>query len=176
MKNFIIISLIIFCSGNVNAQFWKDKLNEAKENVQRKAENKLNEKINKTIDKGIDGVDDAISGKKSDKRKSSKNSRDQEAESTNDSNTNYNESADVSSNEMIITTNIKCEKGKELMEELIRNQRNVMSVSIDKATGKVYVSIDNNDNQLKENTLKLISENGFSANGKQPKTKNNVCK
>jgi len=179
MKYLITFILLAFCI-NTNAQSFKDILNRKKNEIVQKAknkvENKIDNKIDNTIDKGLNGIDDAVSGKKSKKKRNSENNDTEASGNTSSEMPDYNDDAAVSSNEIVISTNIKCQKGKELIEELIRDKRNVMSVSVDSGTGKVYVSISNDDDELKENILKLISENGFSANGKQPKTKTNVCK
>lgn len=175
MKHLITLVLIAF-SINANAQSFKDLLNRKKDEIIQKAKNKAENKIDNTIDKGMDKADDAISGKKSKKNRKSENNETEASGNNSADVPSYNENAEILGNEIIITTNIKCQKGKELMEELIRDKRNVMSVSIDETTGKVYVSIDNNDNELKETIFKILSDNGFSANGKQPKTKTNLCK
>lgn len=181
MKYLITIIVLAF-SINANAQSFKDILNRKKEQIVQKAknkvENKIDNKIDNTIDKGLDGIDGAVSGKRSKKKRNSENNNETEASGNDSSETpNYSESATISSDEMVITSNVKCQDGSDLLEELIRGKNGVMSVSIDLDKGKIYVSIDNNsDKDLKEDILKIITDNGFSANGKQPKTRSTLCK
>lgn len=176
-------ALIIFslCMGTAKGQFWKDKLNQVTESVKRKAENKLDEKINHTVDSGIDKVDDALSKNKTPRtdKKQKTNSRNEESSVSNNENRmkeNYSDTQTLST-ETTISTNIKCIKGAELVEELIRGKNGVLSVSVDSSKGNIFLSYDNSENKnLLPEILNLVRDQGFSANGKPATSKTNLCK
>ncbi len=172
---YLITLIVLAFSINANAQSFTDLLNRKKDEIIQKAQNKAESKVDNAIDKSIEG----IASKKSKNKRNSENNNETGASNSNTSleTKSYNESANVSGNEIVITSNVKCQDGSDLLEELIRGKNGVMNVSIDLDKGKIYVSIANNsDKDLKENILKIITDNGFTANGKQPKTKTNVCK
>lgn len=177
MKNVILLFALVF-SISTNAQSLSDlfnrKKNEILQKAQNKIENKIDNKIDQTMNKGLNGIDNAVSGKKSEKRRNSENADSYERSAPNEQS--QESTGNTMTSELIISSNVHCQEGSDLLEELIRGKNGVMSVSIDIEKGKIYVSMDKNNADLKKEILNTITDNGFSANGKNPKTKSTLCK
>jgi hypothetical protein len=184
----LLILLVIFTySLTAQAQGWKDKLNQVKQHTQEKFNQKINEKTDKAIDKSADKLEDVITGKKKDKN-STTSSTDKSNSSNNDSpnsnNTevensesetanNSNEEATATSIvEWSIQTDIKCTKGKDLVQKKLDDLDIFSSIVIDESSGKIYITPSGNQSDSKKIAIDTINGLGFTAEGKKSSKKN----
>jgi len=68
--------------------------------------------------------------------------------------------------EVIIKTNIRCEKGKKKIETMLRNTDGVISAMIDNDNGNLYLSQENSD--VRNKVIEIVRQNGFEADTKKP--------
>lgn len=160
MKTILLIATLLLLQ-TTHAQRWKEKLTQVKESARQKAEQRADQKIETGIDQGIDKADSVVSGKKKIFEKKQKNN----------GNVIVNEKG-----EMVIETNIACEEGKALIEEILLAEDAIETVSIDIETGKVCVAGSSPpDGKLYYKSVELIRKNGFIANGQKPTSKKKPC-
>ena len=144
-------------------------IKQKKEEAKQKVNTKIDQKTSEGIDKAVNAPETAVK-KKAEKKKNKKGSA---ATQTNTEEA-KNETV-VSTDELIIATNITCAAGKLQIENLLRDTDGVNSASIDSSSGKLYLSAGGNK-EVYEAVIELIRKNGFSADGKKPTVKANACK
>jgi E3 ubiquitin-protein ligase DOA10 len=192
---FIAIAMCSFYAAD--AQKVKDWIEARKLEAKAKADAKINQKASEGMDE-ILNTPEKILTKKKDKKKTRKEdtapktNRDTESNSTSASETTSSSSSNETTNspssnettgdtpndsgEFIIKTNIKCAAGKTHIETLLRETDGVNSVTINAATGKLYLSAGSNST-IYNTAIETINANGFEADGKKPaSTKNKTCK
>ena len=182
---------------NADAQKVKDWIEARKLEAKAKADAKIDQKASEGIDKVLNTPEKILANKKENKKtrkddKSSATKRDTEGNSTTSNETTSPPASDESANlptsneatgdtptdggEFIIKTNIKCAAGKTHIETLLRETDDVNSVTINAATGKLYLSAGSNS-KVYNTAIEIINANGFEADGKKPAdTKNKTCK
>jgi hypothetical protein len=175
----LIILLIFSYSLSAQAQGWKDKLNQVKQHTQEKFNQKINEKTDKAIDKSADKLEDVITGKKKEKSSTSNNTdspnsnnteiENSESESANNSNV---QAISTSINEWNIQTDIKCIKGKDLVQKKLDDLDIFSSIVIDESSGKIYITPSGNQSDSKKIAIDTINGLGFTAEGKKSSKKN----
>ena len=183
MKYILLISLI-FLAPAAQAQFGKKLADRAKEAAERKA----NQKADEALNKGVDKIDSVITGKKRDGKQKEKDTVTTTSPTEENNTGNTTEPEEASSpqqsgegvadenGEFIIKTNIKCAAGKTHIETLIRETDGVNSVTINAATGKLYLTAGSSST-VYSTAIEIINANGFEADGKKPaNTKNKTCK
>ena len=120
MKLLFILTLL-FSLQTADAQLGRRLKDKVKQTAERKADQKTDEVINK----GADKIDSIITGKKRDPKSDKSNTEKEVIESTPDNSTTENNegSGNVENTfkEVIIKTNIRCEKGKKKIETMLGN-------------------------------------------------------
>jgi copper chaperone CopZ len=164
----ILFAILLFTgfTNTANAQF-KDWLNKKKEEAKQKVNDKIDQKSSEGIDKAVDAPEKVID------KKVKKGKKQTEPEETQATDNVSNEVQPI--NEIIITTNIKCNEGKKIIEQLINDTPGVSSISIDVKTGKTYLTFSGEATN-KEEIENLIRQNGYEANGKKKTNGTNACK
>lgn len=180
-----------------DAQKLKDWVEARKLEAKAKADAKINQKASEGMDEILNTPEKILANKK-DKKKlkkddtAPKTNRGKEDNSTSSNETNTSSSSNETtpssssnettgdtpndSGEFIIKTNIKCAAGKTHIETLLRETDGVNSVTINAATGKLYLSAGSNS-KVYNTAIEIINTNGFEADGKKPAdTKNKTCK
>ncbi len=162
----LIISFIV--AGESNAQFWKEKVNQAKETAKQRAEQKVDEKMQTGIDQGVEKADSVVTGKKKIFGKKKKNGK--KNTGNNDQEEDENESG-----VFVIKTNIYCDAGKQLIEQLLRDEDGITSAAVDTGTGKAFIMSATDSQDIYNKIVSIICKKGFTADGKKATAKTNAC-
>ena len=180
-----------------DAQKIKDWIEAKKLEAKAKADAKINQTTSDGMDKVLNTPEKILANKRDRKKPKKedtapKTNRGNEGNSASSNETNTSPSSSETttssssnettgdtpneSGEFIIKTNIKCAAGKTHIETLLRETDDVNSVTINAATGKLYLSAGSNT-KVYNTAIEIINANGFEADGKKPAdTKNKTCK
>ncbi|NML23746.1 hypothetical protein HHL16_22890 [Pseudoflavitalea sp. G-6-1-2] len=168
MKVILFLCALVLVN-NLQAQFWKEKLNQAKELAKQKGEQKIDQKIQDGIDQGLEKTDSVVSGKKKIsilKKKKTGNKNGKEADQPGQLNSN---------GEYLIKTDINCEAGKRLISNMLEEEEGIESITINIETGLVTLIPVKGQTDVYNKVVDIICKTGFTADKKRIGTKTNPC-